>query len=271
MTAERVQKILSRAGVASRRKAEELIAAGRVTVNGEVVGLGAKAVPGEDAIKVDGKLVRLPASHTYVLLHKPAGYVTTLSDPEGRRTVIDLVPPKLRRGIVPVGRLDYNTEGLLLLTDDGELAHRVMHPRYRCTKVYEVKVKGVPEERDLEKLRRGVVLEGRRTAPARIEPRRQTKGPRAGGGNTWLELELTEGRTRQVREMFFRIGHPVQRLRRRRIGPVSDRGLPVGACRELSEREVAALRRATGLEAAASAGGHRRRAGGGAKRRGRGG
>jgi len=241
---ERIQKILARAGIAARRKAEELIREGRVTVNGKVAELGQKADPLADAIKVDGKRVQPGQAHRYLLLNKPKGYLTAVSDPQGRPTVIDLVPPALRRALVPVGRLDFHTEGLLLLTDDGELANRVSHPRFGCHKTYEVKVKGVPEEAKLERLRRGVVLDGRRTSPARVEPLRRTQRGEE-SGNSWFRVELSEGRTRQIREMFFRVGHPVQKLRRIAIGPLVDPNLPVGALRELEEAEVRALDRAT--------------------------
>lgn len=245
MSSERVQKILARAGVAARRKAEELIRAGRVTVNGEVVSLGAKADPETDAIKVDDRRIHLPRGHRYLLLNKPKGYLTAVADANGRPTVIDLVPPEMRRALVPVGRLDYQTEGLLILTDDGDFAQRLSHPRYGCHKTYEVKVKGVPEESRLEKLRRGIVLDGVRTAPCRIEPLRVTGRGREEGGNSWFHVELSEGRTRQIREMFYRVGHPVQKLRRVAIGPLSDGALPVGALRELTERELHLLRRTT--------------------------
>ncbi|MCM2269005.1 MAG: rRNA pseudouridine synthase [Thermoanaerobaculia bacterium] len=248
MTGERLQKILARAGVAARRKAEELIREGRVTVNGEVAGIGDKADPASDAIKVDGKRVQVGGGRHYLLLNKPKGVLTAVSDPEGRPTVIDLVPPAFRRALVPVGRLDFMTEGLLVLTDDGELAQRLSHPRYGCRKTYEVKVKGVPEEAALERLRRGIVLDGRRTAPCRIEPLRVTTVRGDEGGNAWYRVELSEGRTRQIREMFFRIGHSVQKLKRTAIGPLSDRELPVGALRELTERELHLLRTATARE-----------------------
>jgi 23S rRNA pseudouridine2605 synthase len=237
VSAERVQKLLARAGVASRREAEALIRAGRVTVNGEAVDLGAKADPSSDTIKVDGKRIEPAATFTYILLNKPGGYITTRSDPEGRPTVYDLLPARWRKTLAPVGRLDWGTEGLLLLTNDGDLAQRVSHPRYGCTKVYHVKVKGEPAQGQLDRIRRGMVLEGKRTAPAKVTPlpSRKTRN------NTWLAVELGEGRTRQIRELFFRIGHPVGRLKRVSIGPVSDRGLPVGAFRELSPKEVAQL------------------------------
>jgi 23S rRNA pseudouridine2605 synthase len=247
MSEERLQKILARAGIASRRKAEELIREGLVTVNGRVAGLGEKADPERDAIKVDGKRVQPAHGHRYLLLNKPKGYMSTLSDPQGRPTVIDLVPPAMRKALVPVGRLDFHTEGLLLLTDDGEFAQRIAHPRYGSTKTYEVKVKGHPGEAQLDRLRAGIQLEDRRTAPAKIAPRSPFKpaGARRRGEpeseNSWWIVELTEGRTRQIREMFLRIGHPVQKLRRVAIGPLRDPHLPLGALRELSEREVERL------------------------------
>jgi 23S rRNA pseudouridine2605 synthase len=248
MSEERIQKILARAGVASRRKAEELIEQGLVTVNGRVAGLGDKADPERDAIKVGGKRVQ-PASqeHRYLLLNKPREVMSTVSDPEGRKTVMDFVPPGMRKALVPVGRLDYNTEGLLLLTDDGEFAQRIAHPRYGSTKTYEVKVKGTPSDSQLDRLRNGVLIEGKRTAPARITARNPFKplgGRRRGepeSDNSWWIVEITEGRTRQIREMFFQIGHPVQKLRRVAIGPLRDPELPPGALRELTEQEVRRL------------------------------
>ncbi len=238
MSAERVQKLLAQAGVASRRAAEELIRAGRVTINGAVASLGDKADPRQDAVKIDGRRVALAAPYAYLLLNKPRGYITTRSDPEGRPTVYELLPEIWRRRVAPVGRLDVHTEGLLLLTNDGDLAQRVSHPRYGCAKLYRVKVKGQPPEEQLARLRAGIVLEGRRTAPARFE--RVASGARA--ANAWLTVELREGRTRQVREMLFRIGHPVLKLRRVAIGPLRDRRLAVGSFRELTAEEVEALR-----------------------------
>ncbi len=244
MSEERLQKILARAGVTSRRKAETLIEEGRVTVNGKVATLGDKADPESAAIKVDGKRIEPRTAHRYLVMNKPIGVMSTGSDPEGRPTVLDLVPARFRKALVPVGRLDFQTEGLLLLTDDGDFAHRVAHPRYGCHKVYEVKVKGQPPAAEMEKLRhRGVVIDGRHTVPVRLDPLRVT-GSRE-GKNTWWTVELAEGRTRQIREMFFRIGHPVQRLRRVAIGPLRDASLPPGALRELTEEEVEALRGST--------------------------
>jgi 23S rRNA pseudouridine2605 synthase len=265
MSEERLQKILARAGIASRRKAEELIREGRVTVNGQLAAIGDKADLERDSVKLDERRIQAPTAHRYLLLNKPRGVMSTVSDPAGRPTVIDLVPPALRRALAPVGRLDFQTEGLLLLTDDGELAQHVAHPSFGCWKTYEVKVRGRPADEQIERLRSGIVLEGRRTAPCRIAALRRsskttpasTRRARGGAGgrrtphrtpegdsSSWWSVELGEGRTRQIREMFQRIGHPVQKLRRVAIGPVSDPDMPVGSLRELSEREVAALRKA---------------------------
>jgi len=256
MSEDRLQKILARAGIAtSRRKAEELIQEGRVTINGKVAELGEKADPERDAINVDSRRIQPLQEHHYFLLNKPKGVMSTVTDPEGRRTVIDFVPPGMRRALVPVGRLDFNTEGLLLLTDDGEFAQRVAHPRYGSVKTYEVKVKGMPTEAQLEKLRAGIVIDGKRTAPARITSRAPFKTPGARrkadaeSENPWLIVELTEGRTRQIRDMFFNIGHGVLKLRRVAIGTLRDRDLPVGALRELTEKEVQRLLKSTGRPA----------------------
>ncbi len=241
MTEERLQKLLSQAGIASRRAAEEWIRDGRVTINGEVAVLGSKADPEHDAVRVDGKPLVLPTRHTYVLLYKPAGFVTTRSDPQGRPTVFDLLPPKYRKLLVPAGRLDYDSEGLLVLTDDGELVHRITHPRYGCLKTYAVKVKGVPSEAQMQRFRQGMVLDRRRTAAAKASLRHH---PRQGKGekNSWWTVQLMEGRKRQIREMFFRLGHPVQRLKRIAIGGVSDRHLTPGSYRMLEPREIDRLR-----------------------------
>ncbi len=238
---ERLQKVLSRAGVASRRAAEEMIRQGRVTVNGEVAQIGQKVDLRSDFVKVDGKRIQKPGRHRYVLLNKPAGYMTTKSDPEGRPTVYDLLPPQVRRGLFAVGRLDFETEGLLLLTDDGDLAQLVSHPRYGCTKSYEVKVRGRPSEDTIRRLGSGITLHRTRTQPARITPLRGNRGRRTLESNTWWKIELKEGKTRQIREMFFRVGHPVMRLRRVSIGRVGDRDLRRGAFRDLSEAEVRQL------------------------------
>lgn len=249
MNAVRLQKILAEAGLASRREAEDWIREGRVQVNGKVAILGERADPDRDAIRVDGRRVRPhTGAKTYILLNKPKGYVTTLSDPAQRKTVVDLLPDGLRRGIKPVGRLDVQTEGLLLLTDDGDLAAQVAHPRSGCGKEYRVKVSGVPEPRDLERLRRGVFLDGARTRPCEIERLSTTAG--RDEGNAWFRVTLYQGRTRQIRRMFETIGHSVSKLKRTAIGPIRDDRLPTGACRKLTPAEVAALRRSLGANAA---------------------
>ena len=245
MSEERLQKILARAGVASRRKVEDLIREARVTINGKLAEIGDKADVERDAIKLDGKRV-LPktGAHRYLLLNKPRGVMSTVNDPEGRPTVLDLVPPAMRKAVVPVGRLDFLTEGLILLTDDGDFAQHVAHPRYGCVKTYEAKLKGHPEEGDIARLEAGILLDGKRTSPCRITPRPAARRA-ADTANSWWIVELAEGRTRQIRDMFERIGHPVQKLRRVAIGPIHAPELPVGSLRELTEREVELLRRST--------------------------
>lgn len=241
---ERLQKVLARAGVASRRKVEELIRDGRVTVNGHAAAIGESADLAVDAVKVDGKrIVASRRPHRHFLIHKPAGYVSTVSDPEGRPTVMELLPLGHRGGgLVPVGRLDYESEGLLLLTDDGELAQKLSHPRYGCRKTYEVKVKGMPDPAAIAKLRSGIVIDGQRTAAAEVEPLRLGHGKRAPDQNSWWKVVLGEGRNRQVREMFFRIGHPVSRLKRVAIGALRDPHLPRGDWRALEPAEVDLLK-----------------------------
>lgn len=246
MSAERLQKVLARAGVASRRKVEEMIQQGRVTIDGRLAVVGDKADLDQQTVKVDGKRIA-PAKkeRTYLLVNKPAGCVSTVSDPEGRATVMDLLPQRMRHGLVPVGRLDYATEGLLILTDDGDFAHHVAHPRFGCRKTYEVKVKGRPPATALDKLRDGIFLDGKRTAPARISAGKEHRGPRDSQENSWWVVILSEGRSRQIREMFRRIGHPVARLRRVAIGSLIDPSLPRGGWRELLPAEVEELRRRT--------------------------
>jgi len=240
MAKERLQKIIARSGRASRRKAEELIRSGLVSVNGRRASIGDQADAAVDSIRVDGKPIPAPARPAYLLLNKPPGYITTLSDEAGRATVLDLIPPKLRQGLIAVGRLDYHTEGLLVLTTDGQLAQRVAHPRYGCLKTYEVKVKGRPSEEALARLRNGMVIDGRRVSGAKVQSL-SVRGARSARKSSWWTVRLGEGRTRQIREMFFRVGHPVQRLRRVAVGSVSDPMLPKGAFRELTEREIDSL------------------------------
>ena len=237
----RLNKLLSAAGVASRRAADELIRQGRVELNGRVVTeLGTQADPARDEIKVDGRRVRAEQQRRYLLLYKPRGVVSTRSDPQRRMTVIDLLA---RGGIAgyfyPVGRLDFDSEGLILLTNDGEFAERVTHPRYELERTYEAEVEGVPDDRDLERLRRGVVIDGRKTAPARARLLRVVH-PR-GATRAVLEITIREGRNRQVRHMCDAIAHPVAQLRRTRIGSVTGRGLKPGDFRDLTDAEVRQL------------------------------
>jgi len=244
---ERLQKFLARAGIASRRHAEELIAAGLVTVNGEVVReQGVRVHPGSDEVQVRGKLVQLPHdAHLYLMMNKPINTMTTTDDPEGRRTVLDLLPDRwAARRVYPVGRLDWDSEGLLLLTDDGALTLRLTHLRYALPKEYIALVEGDPEPAALRRLERGLWLDGetRPTAPAHVRPLRVENG------NAWISVEIHEGRNRQVRRMFEAIGHPVLRLRRVRVGPLSLGGLEPGEARELRPDEVSALRASVGLK-----------------------
>src|SRR5436190_21566352 len=223
----RLNAYLARAGVASRRKADELIKAGRVTVNGEPGQLNT-FVEGRDRVELDGRPIDVQPL-TYVLLHKPAGIVTTASDPQGRRTVVDLVDHPAR--VVPVGRLDADTTGALLLTNDGDLAHRLAHPRYEVDKVYEVEVEGEPDDAALARLAEGVDLDDGRTAPAQVRRR----------GPTTVELTIHEGRKHQVKRMLEAVGHPVTRLHRSRYANLSLEGLEPGQWRELEPSEVELL------------------------------
>ena len=244
----RLQKILSQAGIASRRAAEKLIAEGRVTVNGRTIReMGVKADPAADDIRVDGRRLRQPERLRYILLNKPAGFVTTRSDPARRRTVMDLLAG-VREYVYPVGRLDYDTEGLLLLTNDGDLAARLTHPRHEVERTYEARVAGAVTDEAIERLRRGIPLDGRRTMPAEVKVlgrgaakagHHEASEPRA---SSVLIITIREGRNRQVRRMCEAVGHPVQALRRLRIGPISDRRLRVGEWRELKAHEVEKLK-----------------------------
>lgn len=236
---ERLARFLARAGVASRRHAEELIAAGRVQVNGvTVVRQGARVDVMTDRVTVDGRVVRAVAEHVYVLLHKPVGYVCTVRDPQGRPTVLDLLPEEVQRlRVYPVGRLDVDTSGLLLLTNDGDFALRLTHPRYEKEKHYEALVQGRPTPEALEALQTGVVIveddgERFRTSPARVQVLRTV------GSGSWLALTISEGRKRQVRRMLVVVGLPVQRLRRVGIGELKLDRLPVGKWRYLTSDEI---------------------------------
>jgi 23S rRNA pseudouridine2605 synthase len=235
----RLNAYLARAGIASRRGAEELIRAGRVHVNGEPAGLGTFVERG-DRVEVDGRAV-VPEQLAYVLLHKPAGVVTTARDPQGRPTVVELVGHERR--VFPVGRLDADTTGALLLTNDGPLAHRLMHPRYEVDKVYEVEVEGEPADEALKRLAEGIDLEDGRTAPARV---RRLAASR-------LELVLHEGRKHQVKRMCEAVGHPVRRLHRRAYAGLTVEGLAPGEWRELAPTEVEVLRAATSAPTSSTA------------------
>jgi 23S rRNA pseudouridine2605 synthase len=239
----RLQKILSTAGIASRRAAETLIQEGRVSVNGKTVAeLGSKADPETDDIRVDGRRVKAPAARRYILMYKPRGYITSRSDPEQRPTVIDLLAKGgVREYVYPVGRLDYESEGLLILTSDGELAERLMHPSHEVGREYHVRVRGVPDDHALDRLARGVMIDGRKTSPAEVKVLKIIEA--SSGEDAMLSLVIHEGRNRQVRKMCEAVGHFVVRLRRVRIGPIHDEHIRPGEFRDLDEREVAALKR----------------------------
>jgi pseudouridine synthase len=237
----RLQKILSLAGVASRRAAETLITQGRVEVNGHVVtALGSKADPGVDTIKVDGRRLKFDADRRYLLMYKPRGVVSTRLDPQRRTTVVDLVARAGIRGyFYPVGRLDYDSEGLIILTNDGDFAERVAHPRYEVDRTYEALVEGIPDDRDLERLRRGIVIEGDRTEPAEVRVLHTSETKR--GPQSTLLVRLHEGRNRQVRRMCDAIAHPIVRLKRVRIGTIGVGDLLPGDMRDLSPAEIRKL------------------------------
>jgi pseudouridine synthase len=233
----RLQKFLADAGVASRREGERLIQAGRVEVNGRTTTtLGVRVDPERDQVRVDGRPVRPVGRKVYYLLNKPKGVITSASDPEGRPTVVELLQG-VRERIFPVGRLDWGSEGLLILTNDGDLAYRLTRPANHVAKVYRVKVKGAVDESVLKSLRRGMVLDGRRTLPSRVERI-------SGQTNSWLEVTLYEGRRNQIRRMFDRLGHRVQKLKRIAIGPLRDRALKPGEWRRLTTDEIRCLQEA---------------------------
>lgn len=236
----RLQKVLAQAGVASRRGSEEMIRAGRVQVNGEVVtAMGVQVDPDRDVVTVDERRVRMPARKRYVKLHKPAGYLSVMRDNRGRPALLDLVPEA--EGLHPVGRLDLDSEGLVLLTDDGALTERLAHPRYEHTKEYLALVHHTPRRASLRALRGGIDLPDGRTAEAEVEVVQETRWGRARRGQCWLRIVLHEGRKRQVRRMCDAVGHPVWRLIRVRIGPIELGDLPVGAWSRLSRGEVRSL------------------------------
>ena len=228
---ERLQKILAHAGVSSRRKAEEMMQQGRVSVNGHIITeLGSKADPTEDVIKVDGKKLRTAAHHIYILLNKPKNVMSTSSDPQDRPTVLEYVKGRVKERVYPVGRLDFGSEGLIILTNDGEFT-KFMTKAGVVPKVYYVKVAGQPTERAIERLSRGAYVDNERLAPCEIKPFK-------GGENPWYEVTLHQGRNQQIRRMFQAIGHPVEKLRRVRIGFLEDEKLRPGEWRFLTEQEV---------------------------------
>ena len=275
MSAERLQKIIAAAGIASRRRAEELISSGRVSVNGQIVSeLGSKADPECDHIRVDGKLLRGPERHVYLVLNKPKGYVTTVTDPEGRPTVMNLVRGVGAR-VYPVGRLDYLSEGLLLMTNDGALVERLMHASSKVPKTYWVKVSGTPPEEAIEKLRRGIVLSpaprrkreqnshpvSPKPGTTRVEQPQKRRGEKAvktapakirllkQAANPWYEVTLIEGRNRQIRRMFEQVGHHVEKIKRVRYGPL-ELDVESGRFRPLTVAEVGRLKAAVKQRAA---------------------
>ncbi len=251
MSVIRLQKIIAQAGLASRREAERLIAEGRVQVNGErVLTLGAKADPLADSVKVDGKLITKKELPVYLVLNKPKNVLTTMRDEEGkdRPTVADLLPQGLRR-VFPVGRLDFDVEGVLLLTNDGEMANRLAHPRYEIPRVYEAKVKGMPTEAALARMADGSWMRGRgrKAQPAGVRViRKKTEK------NAWLRIELREGKQHQVKRMCEAVGHPVIKLVRRAYGGITARGLPGAKVRTLTRDEVEKLKQMTNISPNAS-------------------
>lgn len=236
---ERLQKILSQFGISSRRKAEEMIEEGSVTVNGKIATLGMKADYLKDHIKVNGKLLRTVEPKVYFIMNKPKGVVTSLSDPEGRPTIKDFLH-KIKQRVYPVGRLDYDSEGLLILTNDGELANSILHPSKEIPKTYEVKVKGKIENDSIDKLRKGIKLEGHLTAPARVNKMREMDE------NSWIEITITEGKKRQIRKMLDRVGHSVIKLKRIRINGIRLGNLAPGELRYLSNEELERLKEHVG-------------------------
>lgn len=237
MALERIQKILAKAGIASRRQAEEMIVEGRVTVNGKVVDqLGFKADPVEDHIRVDGKKIRGFEPKVTLLINKPRGYLSTVKDPGGRPTVMDLIE-KVKFRVYPVGRLDFDAEGLLLLTNDGEIAYSLTHPKFSIPRTYQVKVAGVPEGERLARLKRGVMLEDGKAKVVSYSILRQKEK------NSWIQVVVTEGRNRLVKRLFSSIGHTVLKLKRVEFGPIRLGNLSFGQYRYLTPREMESLKK----------------------------
>lgn len=233
---QRIQKIIAMMGIASRRKAEELIISGRVLVNGKLATIGMKADPETDHIKVDGKLLTKPEPKIYLAFNKPRGVITSLSDPEGRPTIMDCIKGVKYR-VFPVGRLDYDTEGLILLTNDGDLAHAITHPSKKIPKTYLAKIKGLIDDAVVRKLAKGIKLEDGMTLPAKIKKLDQTEN------NSWLEITIFEGRKRQIRRMFETVGHPILKLKRIAINGIFLGDLKAGEYRYLKEDEIRHLRK----------------------------
>lgn len=236
----RLQKYLAEAGVASRRKCEELIAMGRVEVNGQVVTVPGTKINGEEMIKVDGRQIRQEQKKVYILLNKPVGYISTSKDQFSRKTVLDLIDTVKER-IYPVGRLDYDTSGLIVLTNDGELANRLTHPKHEMQKVYRVMIDGSLKEEDIKSFQTGIAIEDYTTAPAKVKVIETTKK------DSIIELTIHEGKNRQVRKMFETLGYAVLRLKRVAVGPIVIEGLEEGKWRYLSKKEIEALKKTAGL------------------------
>jgi 23S rRNA pseudouridine2605 synthase len=238
----RLNKFLAQAGVASRREADRMITVGRVSVNNTIVEeLGTQIDPIKDSVRVDGQNVKKEKEKIYLLLNKPAGYLVTMKDPFKRPTILELIP-KLKTRVFPVGRLDLNSEGLLLLTNHGELASRLMHPRYRIKKVYEVRIKGIPSRKSLQRLEKGIHLDGKKTAPAKLTHLRSNSK------NTKVRIVLTEGRKREIRRMFEAIGHTIFYLKRINFAGLALETLQKGQWRYLTSSEVVDLKKQVGLD-----------------------
>lgn len=241
---ERLQKIISRAGAASRREAERMILAGRVQLNGQVVTeLGVQAEAGQDEIAIDGQVLQLAVPRLYFLLNKPQGYISAVKDDRGRKTVVELLP-EVKEYIYPVGRLDYDTEGLLILTNDGEMMNGLLHPSYEIDKTYIAQVQGVVKQGQLQKLAEGILLEDGMTAPAQVKLLKQAKD----NSSCLVQLTIHEGRNRQVRRMLQAVGHKVLKLRRVGFAGLDLQGVAPGSYRELKPEEVAALKKLAGVQ-----------------------
>lgn len=247
---ERLQKFMARHGIASRRACENIIARGRVRVNGKtVIEPGTTVDPGRDKVEVDGRALGTAEEHVYLMINKPRGYISSVSDPRGRKKVTDLLED-VRERVVPVGRLDYDSEGLLLMTNDGELTHMLTHPSHRVPKTYRVRVSGVPGLREMDMLAAGIILDDGKTAPAQVSFIEEREG------NALLEVTIKEGRNRQIRRMFEKVGHEVLRLKRVKIGDITLGELRPGKYRHLRETEVRRLKKmaAVGISPSAKRG-----------------